>query len=101
MEAIELIQIISNSDTLEGKGHTIVHGYARNAEIAHAIVRDKRYARYCVMGVQTPDDYKRMTKPVTIKIFESVNDFFHNSKEEIRKRALAKLTAAEREALGV
>ena len=101
MEIVELTKIMSNSDTLEGKGHTIVHGYARNAEIAHAIVRDKRYARYCVMGVQTPYDYRYMTEPVTIKIFESVDDFFQNSKEEIRKRALAKLSAAEREALGV
>ena len=101
METIELTQITSNSDTTEGRGSTIVQGYARNAEIAHAIVRDKRYARYCVMGVQTHDDYKYMTAPVVIKIFESAEDFFNNSKEEIRKRALAKLTPAEREALGV
>jgi hypothetical protein len=101
MEIVEFTQIMSNSDTMEGKGHTIVHGYTRNAEIARAIVSDKRFARYCVMGVQSPDDYKYMTKSVTIKIFESVDDFFHNSKEEIRKRALAKLSAAEREALGV
>lgn len=101
METIELTQVTSNSDTTEGRGYTIVHGYARNAEIARAIVRDKRYARYCVMGVQSSDDYKYMTGPATIKIFESVEDFFNNSKEEIRKRALAKLTPAEREALGV
>ena len=101
METLELTQITGNSDTTEGRGPTIVKGYARNAEIAHAIVRDKRYARYCVMGVQTTNDYKYMTVPVTIRIFESVEDFFHNSKEEIRKRALAKLSADEREALGV
>ena len=101
METIELTQITSNSDTIEGRGSTIVQGYARNAEIARAIVRDKRYARYCVMGAQSPDDYKCMTGPATIRIFESVEDFFNNSKEEIRKRALAKLTPAEREALGV
>lgn len=101
METLELTQITSNSDTTEGRGYTIVHGYTRNGEVARAIVRDKRYARYCVMGVQHLDDYRHMTGPANIKIFESVEDFFDNSKEEIRKRALAKLTAAEREALGV
>lgn len=100
METIELTRITSNSDTTEGRGYTIVHGYARNARIAHAIVRDKRYARYCVMGLQSTDDYKYMTGPATIKIFESVEDFFHNSNEEVKARALAKLSAAEREALG-
>lgn len=101
METINLVQITSNSDTTEGRGYTIVHGYARNNEVAHGIVRDKRYARYCCMGVQSPDDYKYMTGPATIKIFDSVEDFFNNTKDEIKKRALAKLSAAEREALGL
>jgi len=35
-----------------------------------------------------------------VEVFDSVEDFENNRAEAVRKRALAKLTAAERKALG-
>lgn len=101
MQTFNLIGITSNSDTTEGRGHTIVHGYVNNLDLAKAIVADKRYARYCTMGVQSKDDWKYMTSPAVIKIFDSVEDFFNNTMDERRKRALAKLDAADLEVLGL
>ena len=101
MQTLDLIAITSNSDTTEGRGHTIVHGYTDDPGIARAIVQDKRFAKYCVMGVQQPDDYKYYNERAVIKIFDSADEFFNNTKDEIRKRALSKLTAEDRESLGV
>lgn len=100
METLELFKLTSNSDTTEGKGYTIVHGYVRNMELARAIVADKRYSRYCVMGCQQPDDYKYMVENSLITIYNSAEEFFDNTPEEIKKRALAKLTPEERKVLG-
>ena len=100
METLELFRFTSNSDTTEGRGYTIVHGYTRDQNLAKAIVSDKRYSRYCVMGVQQPDDYKYMTGKSLITIYESVDEYFHSTPEEIKKRALAKLTPQERQVLG-
>lgn len=38
--------------------------------------------------------------PVTFLFFDTLEEAAENSREELRKRALSKLTAAEREALG-
>lgn len=99
MKTIELVAITSNSDTTEGRGHTIIHGYAVDESTARAIVYDKRFAKFCIMGLQTPGDYKYMVKPATIKIFDSTDDFFDNTDDAIRKRALAKLSPEERRVL--
>lgn len=39
--------------------------------------------------------------PLVLRVFESVDDFKANTAQEIRKRALAKLTPEEIDALGV
>lgn len=101
METLDLISITSNSDTIEGRGYTIVHGYVNNLDLAKAIVADKRYSRFCGMGVQSKDDWKYMTSPTVIKIFDNVEDFFNNTTDERRKRALAKLDAGDLEVLGL
>lgn len=40
-------------------------------------------------------------RPVLLKIYDSLEDLDANSRKALRKQALAKLTAAEREALGL
>lgn len=100
MQNLELFAFTSNSDTTEGRGYRIVQGYTRDNALARAIVMDKRYARFCVMGCQSADDYKYMVEPALIKVYETVDEFFDNTKEAIQKRALAKLNAEERAALG-
>jgi hypothetical protein len=101
METLNLFAVTSNSDTTEGRGYTITHGYFHHNSIARAVVRDKRYRRYCTMGVQSPDDAKYMVQEQSIIIFDSVEEFFQNTEEERRKRALAKLTPDEKKLLGL
>ncbi len=42
MEAITLFKITSNSDTIEGRGHELIHGYSRDLETVKEIVQDPR-----------------------------------------------------------
>lgn len=101
MEFIRLYAATSNSDTTEGRGSTIVQGHFRDIQIAKAVVEDKRYSRYCTMGIQTKDDVKYMVREENIKIYASVEDFFSNTVEERRKRAIAKLSDEDCEVLGL
>lgn len=101
MELIKLFAVTSNTDLTEGRGGTIVKGHFREKHIADATVRDKRYSRYCVMGVQTPDDVKYTVREDTIRIYSSVEEFFNNTQEERIKRAKAKLSDEDLDALGL
>lgn len=49
-----------------------------------------------VKGWRTVNPYKK-----TIKVFETIEEIEENSVSELRKSALAKLTDAERKALGL
>lgn len=101
MESYSLFAITSNSDTMEGRGHELVHGYTKTHDLAAEIVRDKRYSRFCSMGVQSVNDYKYMVREKHITVFSTVEDFFENLPDERRKRALAKLTPDEQKLLGL
>lgn len=101
MDFLKLFAFTSNSDTVEGRGHTITHGYTREKSLAEAIVRDTRYARYCTMGVQQSDDYKYMVRETNIRIYSSVDEYFENTPEARKARALAKLSDEDIEALGI
>jgi hypothetical protein len=101
MELINLFAVTSNTDLTEGRGATIVKGYFRERHIAEATVRDRRYSRYCVMGVQSDRDVKYAVRDDTIRIYGSVEEFFGNTVEERKKRAIAKLTDDDLDALGL
>ena len=73
----------------------------RERHIAEATVRDRRYSRYCVMGVQSDRDVKYAVRDDTIHIYGSVEEFFRNTVEERKKRAIAKLTDDDLDALGL
>jgi hypothetical protein len=46
------------------------------------------------------DNYFRSIEKATIVIFDNLGQMIENEKEKVRERALAKLTAIERKALG-
>lgn len=100
-KTIEYWDATSNSDKVEGRGSTIVVGSFSTKELAESVVRDKRYARHCIMGVQQPDDYKYMVSRRIVTIHDDAEEFWHNTPEEIRKRALAKLDPEEIRILGI
>lgn len=101
MELINLFAVTSNTDLIEGRGTTIVQGHFRERHIAEATVRDPRYSRFCVMGVQSDSDVKHAVRDETIRIYSSVAEFFNNTVEERRKRAIAKLNDDDLDALGI
>ena len=51
--------------------------------------------------MERDNKHYRSVRKQSIIIFESVNDFQHNTEEKIRERALSKLTPEERKVLGL
>lgn len=101
METLNLCSVISNTDLTEGKGRTIHLGYFRSRSLAEQVVVDPRYSRYCVMGVQSSTDRTYLVSEQNFAIFDSVEDFFSNTVDERKRRALAKLTPEEIKLLGI
>ena len=101
METIELFATTRNTDQTEGRGANVPTGYFRDRRIAEAVVMDKRYAQFCIMGVQTNSDIKDMIDSKPINIYDSVEDFFNNLDGKVRERAIAKLSMEERRVLGL
>lgn len=102
MNAQKLFAITSNSDTTEGRGRTLIHGYCKEKAHAVQIIKDERfYKKYGVMGCPA---YKAENDALEIDIivFDNPEEFFslHN-KENLRLQALKKLTKEEKEALGL
>lgn len=97
-----LFAITYNSDSTEGRGHTLILGYAKSQELAVQIVTDPRFSQYCVWGVHSPSDaVKYNVKETELTIFESVEEAYVIRDEWTRQKALEKLTAEERRVLGL
>jgi hypothetical protein len=103
MEKLNLIKLTYNSDSTEGRGHSITIGYVRNDLVAQIIVDDPRFARFCVMGYHKPGSQNYQKRPETVMIYDSAGEFWddHNPQAEARRRALAKLTPEDIKALGI
>lgn len=94
--------VTKNSDSIEGKGHTIQLGHFQTQEMALACAKDKRYAQFCVQGYHDPARAHYDVVPVTLTIYDSPDSFFAlHSREAARQRALAKLTKEEQKILGL
>lgn len=103
MEKLNLVKITTDSDSTEGRGYEIVIGYVRDMRTADAIVDDKRFSRFCVMGVHSPGQQKWQRAKIELPIYDSPEEFWadHNPEVEARRRALAKLTDEDRRILGL
>lgn len=73
-----------NSDSMEGRGYTVVAGYFFQQSDAKEAVKDK------VFG-----------ETEAIQIFASSQEYVEYKRFQHRQNALAKLTREEREALGL
>lgn len=102
MKTLNLFAVTYNSDSTEGRGRDIVLCRFEEKDSAIAVVSDKRYARYCVMGVHQPlSAIKYNVREENITIFSNPTDFWENTEDERRKKALAKLNPDEIKLLGI
>lgn len=101
METQKLFEITYNSDQTEGRGYSKSLGYVKSIIQAHAIVDDPRWKKYCVMGVHTPGKYYDVVER-NIDVYDNAEEFWDKHDTEIKKqKALAKLTAEDRQILGL
>ena len=103
MRTTEYFAITANSDTTEGRGHKFDTGVVfTNEADAIAFATSSRYKRW---GVQGTVGSKYDVRKCTTHIFDRLEDFDANwdtvQKVEQREKALAKLTAEDRKALGL
>lgn len=100
MKTFETWCLTSNSDLTEGRGIDRVVARFSNERAARDAYSDPRFSRYCVMGVKGSDPGYQLKQEVVV-IHDTASSFWDNTREEVRKRAIAKLTVLEQEALGL
>lgn len=102
MQNLVLYAVTSNTDLTEGRGREYDVGYFHNEEDAQNVVRDKRYAKFCCMGTQSPKDTEYKVSKKVFPIYQNPSDFWDNhSKSEKIIKIFNKLTTEEQELLGI
>ena len=100
MQVIKCFEVKGHTDTIEGRGPLKIVARFANRDVAKEYVESKLYATHCVMGRQSKDDLRHISKE-TITILDTIDEIDVMNKENIRAKALAKLTKEEREVLGL
>jgi len=88
----KVFEVSTNSDSVEGRGHKVHLAYFVNHADAKLAAKGKG-----VMGTEATVEPCNLV----INIYENIDEFNANTRENIRKRALAKLDAEERMVLGL
>ena len=101
MQVIKCFEVMGNTDTTEGRGPMKVVARFTNREAATLYVKSKAYAQWCVMGYQNEKTDLNNIREATLTILERVEELEQMELEELKARALAKLTEKERKALGL
>lgn len=101
MKIINCFEVLGNTDTTEGRGPMKVVARFNTWVEAEKYVKSAAYSRWCVMGVQSDADVKYNIKEATVIILDTVDELSNMEREQLKASALAKLTNAEREALGI
>lgn len=100
MQTVTYTKLTENSDHIEGKGHTQVVAYFTDENEASIVMKDERYYKQHGVWGQPMSKYDISTE--TIRIYESAEEFWGlNDVERLKESALKKLTAAERQVLGL
>lgn len=101
MQTIKCFEVLGNTDTTEGRSPMKVVARFSTREAAVTYVKSPKYAKWCVMGYLSTDDEKYNIKEATLTILDSIEDLEAAETEQIKVRALTKLTKEERDALGL
>lgn len=88
-----------NSDQTEGRAPLVPFCYTDTKELALQIINSPIfYQKYGVQGCKEGD---YLVKEIDLAIFSNFEEFVLSEKSEAAKKALAKLTKADKEALGL
>ena len=98
--SIKYYELTYNSDGTEGRGYSVVAARFVNKADAVAVCNDKRFwGKHGVMGTKMNPEHD--VREVLAPLFDSVPDYWQYSEDEVRRKALAKLTDLEKKALGL
>lgn len=100
MQVIKCFEVMGNTDTTEGRGPMKVVARFSDKGEATKFVKSKVYSKWCVMGYQSESDVNNI-REATLTIMDTVEEFSQAETEELKAKALAKLTAEERRILGL
>ena len=100
MKTVKVFEVMGHTDTAEGRGPMKVVARFSNQTAAAEFVTSPAYSQYCVMGYQSIADLANIHETDLI-IFDTINEVHEMMREELRASAIAKLSKAEREALGL
>lgn len=89
---IQAFHVEINSDTTEGRGHMRTYGFFTRREDADRAAKESN--NYDMGG-------NLLANVTPVKVFESFEDFTDHRQIEARERALSKLNADDRKALGL
>lgn len=91
-----IYKVISNTDTIEGRGNRIIAGYFIDQD------RAAEKAKHCgLVGQVEPEVMKVVIIDDTIHILGEIIDSSHESDASIKSRALSKLSEKEKRVLGI
>lgn len=100
MKTINCFEVMGHTDTTEGRGPMkVVARFSTRVE-AIRYTKSNSYASRCVMGYLSASDVNNI-RETTINIFDSFDEIEPMETAALKAAALAKLTAAEKRALGV
>ena len=101
MQTIKCFEVMGNTDTTEGRGPMKVVARFSNYDEAAKYVKSEAYARWCVMGYQSEKTDLKNIRETVLTILDTCDELELQQREELKAQGLAKLTKAEREALGL
>lgn len=101
MQVINCWEVLGNTNTTDGMGPMKVLARFSSKEQAELYVKSKPYAKYCVQGHQDWKYDMNNIKFTSLIILDNVDEFADIERQELRNKALAKLSDEEREALGL
>ena len=101
MQTIKCFEVMGHTDTIEGRRPLKVVARFSNHDEAAKYVKSKAYAKWCVMGYQSEKTDLNNIQETVLTILDSVEELVAMDRENLKAQALAKLSKAEREALGL
>ena len=103
MQTLESFDVLGHTDTNDGTGPMTVVARFRSRDAALDYIRTPEYCgMWSVQGIPVNKLYENyLVVPSNLVIYDSVEELLQHNKEDLKQRALKKLSLQEREALGL